>query len=61
MILNKQDYNRHCDYIHWNPVKHGKVRNVKDWPYSSFHQYVKKGIYPVSWGQEGQYDIDGLE
>gem|GEM_PF-2703669 len=31
------------DYLHWNPVKHGYVREVKDWPYSSFHRYVARG------------------
>jgi len=37
------------DYIHYNPVKHGWVSSVKDWPYSTFHQMVKKGIYPAQW------------
>jgi putative transposase len=37
------------DYIHWNPVKHGYVKRVKEWPYSSFHNYVAHGIYPESW------------
>ncbi|NOS73440.1 MAG: transposase, partial [Methyloglobulus sp.] len=34
------------DYIHWNPVKHGWVRRVVDWPHSSFHQFVAQGFYP---------------
>ena len=34
-------FQRHIDYIHWNPVKHGLVRRVIDWPYSSFHAYVR--------------------
>lgn len=49
LIMNQEDFNRHCDYIHWNPVKHGWVDRVIDWPYSSFHQYVKQGIYPPTW------------
>jgi len=36
-IRNEQDYTLHVDYIHFNPVKHGYVRQVADWPYSSFH------------------------
>jgi putative transposase len=40
---------RHVDYIHWNPVKHGYVREVRDWPYSSFHRFVARGYYPIDW------------
>jgi putative transposase len=56
MIRDENDFNRHLDYIHWNPVKHGYVPNVVDWPYSSFHKYVKMGWYPENWG--GQEDVD---
>ena len=38
------------DYLHFNPVKHGMVKNVKDWPYSTFHRYVRVGVYDESWG-----------
>jgi putative transposase len=41
---------RHLDYIHWNPVKHGLVKAVKNWPYSSFHKFVAQGVYPSDWG-----------
>ncbi len=53
-LRNEEDYNRHLDYIHWNPVKHGYVSNIIDWPHSSFHKYVKLGLYPENWG--GQTD-----
>jgi putative transposase len=49
-IRDDMDYRRHVDYIHWNPVKHGLVRSVKDWPYSSFHAHVGRGHYPTNWG-----------
>lgn len=49
-IRGQEDFNRHVDYIHWNPVKHGHVRHVADWPYSTFHRYVHAGIYPENWG-----------
>ena len=49
LIRDQADFNRHADYIHWNPVKHGWVRCVADWPHSSFHEYVRRGIYPVDW------------
>jgi putative transposase len=49
-VRNEEDYASHLDYIHFNPVKHGYVSRVKDWPYSSFHRWVKLGIYPEDWG-----------
>jgi putative transposase len=45
-IRDESDFARHVDYIHWNPVKHGHVKCAVDWPYSSFHRYVKEGIHP---------------
>jgi len=51
-IRDEVDYHHHFDYIHYNPVKHGWVEQVKDWPYSTFHNYVKKGFYPINWGCE---------
>jgi putative transposase len=50
LIRDETDYRQHVDYIHWNPVKHGYVKCVKEWPYSSFHRYVAHGIYPENWG-----------
>ena len=44
--------NRCFDYTHWNPVKHGLVERVQDYPYSSFHRLVKAEIYPLEWGAE---------
>ncbi|MGH6635770.1 MAG: REP-associated tyrosine transposase, partial [Gammaproteobacteria bacterium] len=49
VIRDEPDYQRHMDYIHFNPVKHGYVQSVKDWPYSSFHRWVKRGMYSVDW------------
>jgi len=51
-IRDDNDYQRHMDYIHYNPVKHGLVQKVKDWPYSTFHRYLKQGVYPGNWGSE---------
>ncbi len=49
-IRNEKDFARHIDYIHFNPVKHGLVPRVRDWPHSSFHRYVERGELPVDWG-----------
>lgn len=48
-IRDDRDFERHCDYIHFNPVKHRHVGRVVDWPYSSFHRFVRDGIYPSDW------------
>jgi putative transposase len=44
-IRDENDLQRHVDYIHYNPVKHGLVRDVDDWPWSTYHKYVKEGFY----------------
>ncbi len=58
LITDQDDFNVHADYIHWNPVKHGWVQQVVDWPYSSFHKFVRLEIYPVTWGQANKFDLD---
>ena len=50
MIRDDEDFIRHVDYLHYNPVKHGHVKRVGDWPFSTFHRFVKDGIYPSNWG-----------
>jgi putative transposase len=47
---DQEDLNRCIDYIHWNPVKHGLVERVRDYPWSSFHRFVEQGVYPLDWG-----------
>ena len=48
-IRDETDFARHVDYIHINPVKHGLVTRVRDWPYSSFYRMVKLGVLPEDW------------
>lgn len=55
-IRDEDDLRRHVDYIYWNPVKHGLVRRVTDWPYSTFHRDIRLGRYPADWGGA---DVDG--
>src|SRR6185369_4329424 len=45
-IRNDDDMARHVDYVHINPVKHGLVKRVSDWRWSTFHRYVREGILP---------------
>jgi putative transposase len=49
-IRDDADLERHADYIHFNPVKHGYVTRVSDWPHSSFHRYVERGLLAADWG-----------
>jgi putative transposase len=55
-IRDDEDLRRHVDYIHYNPVKHGWVSRVADWPYSTFHRYVQRGLLPLDWASEPQSD-----
>ncbi len=48
-IVDDADFARHADYIHYNPVKHGLVQSAADWPYSTFHQFVQRGVYGPDW------------
>jgi putative transposase len=51
-IRDEADYAAHIDYVHINPVKHGHVSRVVDWPISTFHRWVAAGLYPVDWACE---------
>ncbi|MFC1855988.1 transposase [Thermodesulfobacteriota bacterium] len=57
-IRDEKDFAAHVDYIHYNPVKHGFSEAPKDWPYSTFHRYVKEGIYDVNWGAYDKVTFD---
>jgi putative transposase len=59
-IRDEEDFVRHVDYIHFNPVKHGLMSRVCDWPHSSFHRYVRQGLLPNDWAgviKEGGLDF----
>jgi len=58
-LRDEDDFARHVEYIHFNPVKHGYVAAAIDWPHSSFRHYVESGIYPSTWGQ-GEMAFDGI-
>lgn len=49
-IKSDEDLYKHLDYIHYNPVKHGLTKNVKDWEYSSFFKFVEIKNYDFDWG-----------
>ena len=60
-VRDDVDYARHLDYVHYNPVKHGHVSAVAQWPYSTFHRWVKAGVYPNDWGGGCVAEVDAGE
>jgi len=57
-VRDQKDFHSHCEYIHYNPVKHGLAKSPKDWPYSTFHKFVSEGIYHLNWGTGQEIRID---
>lgn len=49
LIRNERDYEKHLNYIHYNPVKHGYVDTPWEWKYSSIHRLRKEGVVPKNW------------
>jgi putative transposase len=45
LVRDEDDFRAHIDHAHMNPVKHGLVRRVADWAYSTFHRLVRQGLY----------------
>ncbi len=53
MIRDGEDFARHVEYIHYNPVKHGYVGAPIEWEHSSFHRYVRNGLISGARGAHG--------
>ena len=60
-IRDDRDYQRHLDYIHYNPVKHGLVARPIDWPWSSFRRHVRRGLYHPEWGCTEPMTVGGFD
>jgi putative transposase len=45
-IRDAADFQRCCDYIHMNPVRHGFCDRPEDWPYSSIHRFTAQDQHP---------------
>src|SRR5437667_3388942 len=48
-LRDEDDFARHLDYIHFNPVKHGHAVRVRDWPFSACRCRVRLGVCPPDW------------
>ncbi|MBK1722644.1 REP-associated tyrosine transposase [Thiocystis violacea] len=60
-IRDEEDWRRHMDYIHYNPVKHRYCQAPIEWPHSSFRRAVAAGLYLPDWGSTPPPDIPGLD
>lgn len=61
LIRDEADFAAHMDYVHINPVKHGLVAAVKDWPYSTFHRLVADGVYVGDWAGGGEVVVEYVD
>ena len=61
VIRDETDLQRHLDYIHYNPVKHGLVIKPEDWAHSSFLAWKERGAYPDEWGWAVPRSLAGLD
>ena len=57
VIRDEEDFVRHADYIHFNPVKHSYTKNPFEWKYSSIHEFA----YRAGWGEVEPLGIRGME
>ena len=49
-IRDDRDFEHHCDYVHFNPVKHGLSKRPEDYLFSSYKDFIKRGYYELGWG-----------
>jgi len=61
LIEDQEGCNRHADYIHWNPAKHGHTKNVIDLALFQFSSLFKTGYLYHRLGNDENYDIKGIE
>lgn len=55
------DFNTHCDYIHYNPVKHGSAEHPEDYQFSSYKNFIKRKYYEIGWGYAEPKNIKKLK
>jgi putative transposase len=60
VIRDDEDFARHLDYIHYNPVKHGYAARTLDYGRSSFAEWVKRDVYAPDWGSVETERIRGM-
>lgn len=58
VIRDDRDFENHLHYIHLNPVKHGYVKDPRDWKDSSYIEWEKRGLYPPAFGWDEPANTD---
>ncbi|MDZ7803396.1 REP-associated tyrosine transposase [Thiohalophilus sp.] len=61
LIRDEEDWRRHIDYIHYNPIRHGLVNDPVVWPFSSYQKYLEIGYYSSGWGKNEPKNIGGMD
>ncbi len=56
-VRGDADFVAHVEYIHFNPVKHRLVMRPRDWPYSTFHDWVARGLYDINWAADAELEF----
>jgi len=46
VIRDDRDLENHLHYIHFNPIKHGYVKDTHEWRDSSYLEWEERGLYP---------------
>jgi putative transposase len=59
IIRDESDLNRHIDYIHYNPIKHGLAKDPFLYPHSSLKEYADTGYYSRDWGVKEADQFEG--
>jgi putative transposase len=59
VIRDQNDLNRHIDYVHYNPVKHGLLNDPFDYTHSSLSDYYQSGLYERDWGVKKELVFEG--
>lgn len=57
LIRNEVDFVNHCDYIHYNPVRHKLCESPQQWAFSSIHRLIQQQIYPLDWGSGSEVQL----
>jgi putative transposase len=58
LVRDEADFANHCDYIHFNPVKHGLCDRPQAWEFSSIHRFTQLGIYSIDWVGDNMIELD---
>jgi putative transposase len=60
VVRDEDELERLCDYIHYNPVKHGHASSPSEWPWSTFAWFVAARDYPPDWGRSRPKSIENV-